>query len=82
MREGWKVELFDSEAELDEATRKENLARTPNERLRILTELSSPGLRAERELFDLNPNADRPQSRLSGPYQIIDVTEPRLTDRE
>ena len=59
MREGWKVQIFDTVEEVDVADRLENLARTVRERIRLLSAISAP-------------NAERPQPRIPGSQQILD----------
>ncbi len=62
MREGWKLEIFSSIEEADEADRLANLARTGRERIQILTAISTP-------------NATRSERRLPGFYEILDGPE-------
>lgn len=58
-RKGWRVEIFDSFEDTQEADRKANLALTGIERIRILTATSTP-------------KCDGPQPPFPSTFEILD----------
>jgi hypothetical protein len=62
MREGWTIQIFDSFEDPEEAKRAENLSRSGRERIRILTDISTPNdKRTERGLPILYELLDGPK---------------------